>query len=139
MKKTLTFLIICFSFTMWPPPKSSAQSDSTITKKDVLILATKDSTLSVKIDSQIHTVKKQINKIVNSKPNRIIKFRTLIKRRVRTDSFYVYIDTCFSKNTFVKYPVHDTIWLQKEEIRQSFFKRIFGKKKIRKDEIKVIQ
>lgn len=138
MKKALTFLIVCCCFILWPPPRGTAQNDSIITKKDFKILDKKDSSLSVKIDSQLQTVKQQISEILKSKQERIVKFRTVVKRHVRTDSFYVLVDTCFSKTNFIKYLVHDTIWIQKEVPRDNFFNRLFHKKE-RKDEIKVIQ
>lgn len=139
MKKTLTLLIVCFSLMVWPPRAGQAQSDSVaITKKDVQILHKKDSIISNKIPNQLEKANKLIDEIVNTTPERVIKFRTVVKRRVRTDSFYVLVDTCLSKTQLIAYPVHDTIFLQ-PAAKDNFFKRLFGKKEQRKDEMKVIQ
>lgn len=137
MKKALTFLLI-FSLMFWPQRQSTAQNDSTNTKKDVINLDKKDSTLSVKIDSQIVVAKQLVKRIENKKP--VVKFRTRIKTHVRTDSFYVYIDTCFGKTNVIQTAIPDTVWMERNRPRlKEFIQGIFGHKPERKDEIKVIE
>lgn len=140
MKKALTFLLI-FSLMFYPQRESTAQKDSTITKQDVQTLNKKDAAVSAKIDSQLITAKKLVKGIEKKRPEKIVKFRTLIKNRVRTDSFYVYIDTCYGKYNIIQTPTPDTIWMERNKGKlKDFLKNIFNKKKEgRKDEIKVIQ
>lgn len=126
---------------VFPQSQNSAQIDSTSSvKKDIKILAKKDSILTVKISSQLETISKNAGR----KVERITRYknRTIRGReRVRIDSFYV--DTCAAAEI-----IHDTIYLQQDVLmknpkKESWLKRtinsIFKKNKsVRKDEMKVV-
>jgi len=129
MKKALTFLLI-FCPIFYPPQNGHSQDSTAVTKADARVLNLKDSVISAKIDSQLITAKQEVKRIENKKTERIVLFRTRIKNHVRTDSFYVYLDTCFGNNVITTIP--DTVWMERNKPRlKEFFKNLFHKKKNR--------